>query len=106
MASQSRFVAAIRRASVREVAGAAQPLEFPLLQHAQQLGLQFERDFADLVEKACRRLASSNRPTRLRDGAGEGALLVPEQFAFEQPRGNRRAIQFDERPFRLRELRL
>jgi hypothetical protein len=31
--------------------GAAQPLEFALLQRAQQLGLHFQRDVAHLVEK-------------------------------------------------------
>ena len=34
----------------------------------------------------------SNRPTRCAVGAGEGALLVAEQFALEQRLGNRRAI--------------
>src|SRR5258708_23206517 len=30
------------------------------------------------------------------DGAGEGALLMPEQLTFEEPCGNRRAVELDE----------
>src|SRR5437763_14414098 len=32
----------------------------------------------------------------LRDGAGEGALLVAEQLALQQPHGNGRAVELDE----------
>ena len=42
------------------------------------------------------RFANSNRPDTLRDRAGERALFVAEQFAFEQSGWNRRAVQFDE----------
>jgi hypothetical protein len=31
--------------------GAAQALKFPLLQHAQQLGLQLQRQLANLIQK-------------------------------------------------------
>ena len=33
----------------------------------------------------------------LRDSSGEGALLVTEQLAFQEIKGNGRAIQLDER---------
>ena len=48
------------------------------------------------------RLASSKRPIRCADGAGEGPLLVPEQLALEQPGRNGGAIQFHERAFAAR----
>ena len=40
--------------------------------------------------------ANSNRPTFCADGAREGALLVAEQFALQQPRGDGRAVELDE----------
>ena len=43
------------------------------------------------------RCASSSRPVLLDDGAGESALLVSEQFAFEQAGGQRRRVHSDER---------
>ena len=42
--------------------------------------------------------ASSNFPGLLRRRAGECALLVSEQFAFQQIFRNRRAVDLDERP--------
>ena len=55
-----------------------------LLEHAQQLGLQRERQLADLVEeqRAAVRQLEASRLARGR--AGEGALLVAEQLALEQ----------------------
>ena len=89
-------MAAIRRASRAQRARTAQPLEFPLLQDAQQLGLQLQRDLADLIQKHRAAIGQLESPDALRDRAGEGALLMPEQFAFEQSGGNGRAIQLDE----------
>src|SRR5258708_32019666 len=76
---------------------AAEPLEFALLQHAQQLRLQLEGHLADLVEEyraAARELEPSNA---LSDGAGERALFVAEQLTLEQRRRNRGAVAFEER---------
>ena len=80
-----------------ERARAAEALELPLLKHAKQLRLQLERDFADLVQEhgpAVRELEASDP---LRDGAGERALLVPEQLALEEACRDRRAVQLHER---------
>ncbi len=41
---------------------AAHPLDFALLQHAQQLGLQAERHFRDFVEQQVPACACSNLP--------------------------------------------
>ena len=43
--------------------------------------------------------ASSKRPSLLRDGAGEGALLVAEQLALEQPGRDGRAVHLHEGAF-------
>ena len=78
--------------------GAAQALELLLLQHAQELRLQLERDVADLVEEQRAAIGQLEPADLLRDGAGEGALLVAEELALEQPRRNRGAVELDERP--------
>ena len=75
---------------------AAQALDLPLLQRAQQLGLQVERHLADLVEKERALVRQLEAADLARDGAGERALFVAEELAFEQPGGNGRAIQLDE----------
>src|SRR5690606_8021785 len=73
----------------------ADPLDLPFLQEAEQLDLQRQRDVAYLVEE-------QRAAARLRDLAfgrldrpGEGALLVPEQLAFEQALGDRSAVDRD-----------
>jgi len=68
------------------------------LEDAQQLGLQLERQLADLVEKdraAIGRLECA-LPGRVR--AGERTALVTEQLALEQRRRKRSAVDDDERP--------
>ena len=62
---------------------AAQPFELALLEDAQELGLQIEGMSPTSSRNSVPRCASSRRPIRL-IGAGERALLVSEQFAFEQ----------------------
>jgi len=77
-------------------APAAQALEFLFLQDAKQFGLQCRRNVADLIQKQ-RALVGQLEPANLlRDCAGERALLVAEQLAFEQIQRNGRAIHFDE----------
>ena len=58
--------------------------DFALLQHAQQLGLQFERHFADFVEEDDAAFGRAEHAQRTAGGAGERALLVAEQLAFGQ----------------------
>ena len=86
------MVAAISRTSTAQRARAAQALELALLQHAQQLRLQLQRDLADLVEKHRAVVGQLEAADALRDRAGERAPLVPEQLALEQARsGSRRS---------------
>ena len=75
---------------------AAEALELLLLQHAEQLGLQLQRDVADLVEEQRPLVGQLEAADLLADGAGEGALLVAEQLALQQPRGDGRAVELDE----------
>src|SRR6185437_13494750 len=71
---------------------AADPLKSFFLERSQNLGLQRERQIADLVEKqrpAMRELELSGLSL---GGARERALFVSEELRFEQRFGNRRAI--------------
>ena len=64
---------------------AADPLKFLVFQNAQQFGLHLERHVADLVQKSGTvegefeffRFAAGS-------GSGKGALLVSEQFRFDE----------------------
>ena len=67
-------------------ARAADALELLLLEDAQQLRLQLERDVADLVEEERAAVRQLEAPDPLRDGAGERAALVAEELALEQAR--------------------
>src|SRR5262249_21385894 len=65
--------------------GAADPVDRPLLQHAEQFRLGVSGQLADLVEEegaAVRQLEAANAAG---DGPGEGALLVAEQLTLDQP---------------------
>src|SRR5271155_5482632 len=76
---------------------APEPLEFLLLQNAQQFGLKFQRYIANLVKKQ-RAFVGQLEPSRfLRDGACECSSFVAEQLALEKSKRNRGAIQFHER---------
>src|SRR5258708_15475780 len=58
--------------------------QFVVFQHAQQLGLRSDRHLPDLVEKkrsAFRQLKASSTSFH---GAGERALFMAENFAFDQ----------------------
>ena len=73
-------------------------LELLLLQHSQQFGLSFERQFRNFVQEQRASVGvfeSSDAPFR---GAGERSLHMSEQFAFHQPRRNGRAVHFHQRP--------
>ena len=69
-----------------------------LLQDAQQLRLELERNVADLVEEERSAVGELEPADLLRDRAGERAALVAEELALEKPGGNRGAVHFDERP--------
>ena len=75
---------AITRRSTWIGAGVAETIELALLQRAQQFGLQPERHLAHFVEQQ-RAAVGQFEFARLRIGrAGEGALGMAEQLAFEQ----------------------
>src|SRR4029453_1913059 len=80
----------------RDLLAAADALDHALLQEAQQLHLQSERQVADFVEEkrpALRRLELADGLFR---GARECALLVAEKLALEKSFRNSRAIDRDE----------
>ncbi len=79
-----------------DVAGAAHPAEFALLQHAQQLDLHHRRQFADFIEKQGAAVGDLEEAGLLLDGAGEGAFFVAEEFALEQVFGDGAAVDGDE----------
>ncbi len=77
---------------------AADALELALLEDAEQLGLGLQGQLADLVEEeraAVGQLEAADAPG---DGAGEGALLVAEQLALDEPGGEGGAVDLDQRP--------
>jgi hypothetical protein len=76
---------------------AAQAFEFTLLQYAQQLGLQLQRNITDLIQEECALISQLEATDPLRDRAGEGAPFVSEDLAFQQTAGNGRTVEFDER---------
>ena len=75
----------------------AHRLELALLDDAQQLRLDRERDVADLVEEYAATLRHFEQPALVRDRAREGAFHVAEELAFEQVLGERHAIDRHDR---------
>src|SRR6478735_6952020 len=80
----------------RDLLPSADALDHALLQEAQQLRLQRRRQVADLVEEQRPAIRGLDLAERLLRGAGERALLVSEELAFEQRFRNRRAVDRDE----------
>src|SRR5207245_2846406 len=78
-------------------AGALVPdtLELPFLQDAQQLALQVERDFANLIEKQSPAIGQLETPHPILDRPGERAADVTEKLALEQVLWNRGAVDPD-----------
>src|SRR3546814_8167629 len=64
---------------------------------AQQLDLQGQGNVADLVEKQRAAMREFDLAFGRLDRAGERALFMPEQLAFEQILGDRGAVDRDER---------
>src|SRR5580698_6337398 len=77
---------------------AAEPLEFLLLQDAQQFCLKFEWNVADFIQEERTLVRKLKTPGLLRDRSGERPFFVPEQLAFEKPKRNCGAVQFDKGP--------
>ena len=80
----------------RDRRAAADPLDHPLLQEAQQLDLQRQRNVADLVEEQGAALRQLDLARRGLDRPGEGAALIAEQLGLEQVFGDGGAVDGDE----------
>jgi hypothetical protein len=83
-------------------AGPTDPLELPLLEHAQEPGLEGQADLADLVEEEGTAVGLLETPLALGYGAGEGALLVTEKLRLQQVVWKGGAVQPDEGTARAR----
>lgn len=75
----------------------AKPLDFAVLQRAQQLGLHREGQLAHLVEKQRAAVGGLEAARALAHRAGERALDVAEQLAFGQRFRQRRAVDMHQR---------
>src|SRR6185369_9603704 len=79
---------------------APEAFEFPLLEDAEELGLQRRGDLADLVEEQGARVGHFELAGLAEDRSGERSFLVAEELAFEQRLGEGGAVDRDERPAR------
>ena len=79
-----------------DVLVASHAADLVLLEGAQYFGLGRERHVADLVHEERTARGLFELALALFDGRGEGAAFVAEEFAFDQLRGNGRAVDFDE----------
>src|SRR5262249_13735748 len=75
----------------------AYALELLLLQNSQKFRLHFGRDVSYLVEKYRAAVGQFESAYLLRNGAGECAFLMAEEFALYQSGRKRRAVDLDER---------
>src|SRR4029077_5764352 len=75
---------------------AAHPLEFLVLDGAQQLRLEFERHLTDLIEKQRALVSQLEAPNLLRNRTGKRTFLMAEKFALQKASRNRGAIYFNE----------
>src|SRR6267378_4310863 len=95
-----RLQIAVRRGNQTRIcskrARAAQPLELPLLQHSEQFGLQFERNFSYFVQKNGAAIGDFEAANALRDCSRKCAFFMSEQLTFQQARRNGRAVELHE----------
>jgi len=61
----------------------AHAFHLPLFQHTQEFGLHQDRHVADLVQKQGAAIGLLELAEVARSSAGEAALFVAEQFAFD-----------------------
>src|SRR5208282_2639272 len=76
---------------------AAHSCDFALLQYAQQVGLGLQADVADFVQENCPALGNFELAFLAELRAGEGALFMPEKFAFEERLRQSAAVNGDQR---------
>jgi len=79
-------------------AGPSHALELTLLENAQEKDLGGMRDVTDFVQKDRASVGKFEPADPALMRPGEGPLLVPEQFALEDPLGEGRAIDLDKGP--------
>jgi hypothetical protein len=72
-------------------------LELLLLKHSKQLRLQGQRHISDFVQKQSSTIGHFKAANFLRNGARKRALFVAEELAFQEIKGNRRAVELYER---------
>ena len=84
------------RTSTFDGVGGADRQDFLLLDGAQQLDLQAERQVADLVEEDGAAARALEESFLVADRAGERAAQMAEELALEQVLGNRAAIDRQE----------
>src|SRR5438128_12529730 len=77
---------------------AADALEFPLFERAEDFGLEAERHFSDLVQEYRPLVCHLELAGLAGRCAGERALFVAEELRFEQRVRDCRAIDSDKRP--------
>ncbi len=70
----------------------------PFLDRAEELGLEVQGKLADLVEEEGPAVRLAEATGLGRRGAGEGALLVPEELALDERLGQGAAVDDDEGP--------
>src|SRR4029077_3203553 len=73
---------------------AAQTLKLSFLHDAKKLGLQLQREVADLVQEQRTSVSSPEPPNTAGDRPGVCTTLVPEQLAFKQTCRNGGAIYY------------
>ena len=80
----------------RNRTGLAERLHLPLLEHAQELGLERHRQIGDLVEQQRAPLGAAEEPGAGPVGAREGPPPVSEQLTLGEPFRERGAVDRDE----------
>src|SRR6185369_16500066 len=78
--------------------GRADALDLAILEHAEQLHLDAERQLADLVQEDRAAVRRLEEPLAITVGARERAANVAEELALEERRRERRTVADDERP--------
>ena len=73
-------------------------LELSFLQHAQELGLQVQRDFPDFIKKKRASVRELEPPDSVADGARERSAYMSEELALEQVLRNGGTVDFYQGP--------
>jgi hypothetical protein len=76
---------------------AAQPFKLPFLQDPEKLGLEFERDIADLIQKKRAFVRQFEAAHFSSNRSRERSSLVTEEFALQKAKGNCGAVESYER---------